>query len=158
MHVDVFCYGTLRTRPDLRDRLNASAQELSKLGMLDIQMNFDPDAEIIGELGGWRLKDRAIFCDDPSRGVPAVSNWQVEGHEVVGDLYRVTLAGFAHLLRYEGWPTLYEYEVVHVVSTGSPVEIHEAVVFTTSRADNFGAIIPNGDYFAPRHQEVQCAE
>lgn len=157
MHVDVFCYGTLRTDPMVPSKYDCTDEDLAACGMLDIQCQFDPDAELIGRLGGWKLHDRTIFGDH--HFVPAVSNWATGGF-VIGDLYRVTLAGFNNLLRYESWPTLYDYEVVNVVSRyGSPVEIHEAVVFTTSRADTFGAPIPGGDYFAaPSTLEVTCAE
>lgn len=157
MHVDVFCYGTLRTDPSTSVSYNCTDEELAECGMLDIQVQFDPYAELIGRLGGWRLDERTIFGD--RKFVPAVSNWATADF-VIGDLYRVTLDGFRTLLRYESWPSLYDYEVLKVTGTiGRLTEIREAVVFTTSRADTFGDPIPGGDYFAaPSTLEVTCAE
>lgn len=160
MHVNLFAYGTIRTDPKLSSVMEFSDAELSDYGQLDIQLNWDPQAELIGKLGGWKLHDRTMFCDHNKlgNGVPAVSNWKTDGY-VIGDLYRLTIDGFREILRYEGWPSLYDYEVLHVVSTGPKVAmIEQAVVFTTSRADQFGEAVPHGDYFAHDHKEVQCAE
>lgn len=158
MHVNVFCYGTLRTDPRVTEIMDCSDAELSRYGQLDMQLHWDPDAEIVGSLGGWRLPNRSIFCDGKAGdGVPAVTDHDTDDC-VIGDLYRVSLTGFASILKYEGWPSLYEYEVLHVTSVGKLGVIEDAVVFTTSRAEQFGRLLPTGDYFAPRHQEVQCAE
>jgi gamma-glutamylcyclotransferase (GGCT)/AIG2-like uncharacterized protein YtfP len=162
MHVNVFCYGTLRTPPSLGTHMNLTDAELSEYGQLDIQLNFDPGAELIGRLGGWKLHDRAMYCDEGSRGrgIPAVTHHVVEDAVVIGDLYKVTLGGFRELLRYEGYPRLYDYDLVHVVSRyGSPRRIEEAVVFTSTHAETFGELIHGGDYFAaPTTKEVELAE
>ena len=162
MHVLLFAYGTIRTDPADLSTMNLSDAEASDYGQLDIQLNWDPNAELIGDLGGWVLHDRAMFCDSHNGrlGIPAVSSWHEEDARVVGDLYKVTIDGFRNLLKYEGFPTLYDYEVLTVIgkSSGGVCRMEDAVVFTTSRADQFGDFIRTGDYFAPEHKEVRCAE
>lgn len=154
MHVDLFAYGTIRTDVRWLAKHGWSPEDAQADSALDIQFHWDPNAEVIGDLGGWVLHDRALHCSGPGH-VPAVTDHDVTGAQVIGDLYRVTLDGFQAILRYEGYPSLYRFETVWVNSLTTPSTIEQAVVFTTNGAHSFGPAVPSGDYY---NQEVPCAE
>lgn len=135
--LNVFVYGTLRTPSHEDDN------------WLSIH-GFDPAAEQIGERGGWRLDQYAIYGEHER--IPAVRRTDDDSHFVIGDVYSVTIEGFARLLRYESWPSLYQYESAAATRIGSGDTL-DVVLFTTWSAPSFGRRIVSGD-FHPVHSHT----
>lgn len=140
--INVFVYGTLRDEQFMRGFGRGDAERIP---------------------GEWEVPGYALY--GAGQMIPAARNDHVTTDRIVGDIFRVSLDTFHDLLRYEGWPGLYEYEEATAVAS---VESHlwpdgvPVVLFTAQNAGQFGPHIPNGDFLNPDYEspttpEVPCA-
>lgn len=127
----VFVYGTLRVEPGM------------PYGGVH---HFDSHAIQRGESGGWRLPGYAIWGEGDGTGVPAVKASDPE-HFVIGDVFDVTEEGFERLLRYEGYPNLYQFDRTVAHEIGDSDATVDVIVFTTDHAHRFGKFLDHGDYY-----------